>query len=782
MALTKQELEDYAKGFTTPWGEIGYITYKRTYARRLHDSNQKDTEEFYQTVARVVRACSTQLKVGFTEEEERQAVGLLMNLKGSVAGRFMWQLGTKTVGKLGLASLQNCAGCVVDDPIRPFTWTMDMLMLGCGVGVNIQREYVYQIPKLTKKKPKIVRIDNASADYIVPDTREGWVKLLGKTLKSYAYSGEGFTYSTQLIRGRGTPISAFGGEASGPEILVEGIESIIGVLEDRRGKKLRPIDALDIINIIGMIVVAGNIRRSAIIAIGDADDVEYLKAKRWDLGNIPKWRANSNNSVACSDTKDLISEFWEGYKGNGEPYGLINFDAARAFGRTGEVKYPDSDVVVFNPCFTGDTPLLTKDGFKSIESLVDKEVTLVNSYGEECTGKVWSNGVKETVNVTLSSGEVIGCTPDHRFMIDDGSEVLAKDLKGKRILPYYEDTSITSEFTKSPVVTKVESAGEEEVFDFNLDSQNHWGVVGTGYVAHNCGEQGLANYETCCLAEVYLPNITSYDEFLDTCKCLYRIAKHSLTLPCHNKETEAIVHKNMRMGIGVTGEAMATSEQKAWYSRVYEEIRKYDVVYSKANNFPVSIKIFTVKPAGTSSLLAGVTSGAHVGFSQYYIRRMRISATSPLVELCRNNGYPVEYRREFDGSNDYTTVVVSFPATLPDHAVLAKDVTAIDQLEICKRLQKDWSDNSVSVTVYYQMEELPAIQEWLADNYSSYLKTVSFLLHSDHGFDQAPMEEITKEEYEEMVSKTKPINGVSFEEEDISADQIGCASGACPIK
>ena len=351
MSRSYKELEQLCSEVDTPWGDIGYITYKRTYARRLNDNDPtSDTEEFNQTIARCVRAANTQLKVGFTDDEEAVLATQLMQLKGSLAGRFMWQLGTKTVGKFGLASLQNCAGVVVDDPIRPFTWTMDMLMLGCGVGFNIQKEYVHEIPKLQRKKPRILRVDDSGADYIVPDTREGWCKLLGKVLKSYFYSGEGFTYSTQLIRGKGAAISSFGGEASGPEDLVSGLQDIMGVLDGRRGKKLRPIDALDIMCIIGAIVVAGNVRRSALISIGDPDDVEYLKAKRWDLGNIPNWRANANLSVACNDTAELIEEFWEGYKGNGEPYGLINFETSRKWGRKGDDKYPDLNVVVYNPC------------------------------------------------------------------------------------------------------------------------------------------------------------------------------------------------------------------------------------------------------------------------------------------------------------------------------------------------------------------------------------------------------------------------------------------------
>ena len=232
------------------WGEIGYITFKRTYARRLkEDSISSKTEEFWQVVKREIEASDKQLGVGFTEAEKQRYFDTRMDLKWSVAGRFMWQLGTKTVDKQGLPSLQNCAGVVVDSPIRPFTWAFDMLMLGSGVGYNIQREYVYQLPKV-KKKVKIERVDNASADFIIPDTREGWVKFLAKVLKAHFYSGEGFTYSTQLIRSKGAPIKGFGGVASGPEELCWGIGEISKILNSRSNQKVKPIDCLDIMNII----------------------------------------------------------------------------------------------------------------------------------------------------------------------------------------------------------------------------------------------------------------------------------------------------------------------------------------------------------------------------------------------------------------------------------------------------------------------------------------------------------------------------------------------------
>lgn len=107
-------------------------------------------------------------------------------------------------------------------------------------------------------------------------------------------------------------------------------------------------------------------------------------------------------------------------------------------------------------------------------------------------------------------------------------------------------------------------------------------------------EQSLANFETCCLAEVYLPNIKSYSELLQVVTLLYKVNKHSLTLKCHHPETEAIVHRNMRMGIGITGYQMATEEQKSWLNECYKDLRSIDEVYSEKMGWPTSIKLTTV--------------------------------------------------------------------------------------------------------------------------------------------------------------------------------------------
>jgi len=625
------------------WGELGNITYARTYSR---DMGKGVKETFSDTVERELHGITKQLKLEMDDAEKEFYRMMRHEMKGSVAGRFMWQLGTKTVDQLGLPSLQNCAFVVIDEPITPFTWAMDMLMLGSGVGFSVKREHVYKLPKLQRKKIKIEKFNDKQADFIVPDTREGWVKLLGKVLKSYFYSGEGFTYSTQLIRGYGEPIKGFGGVASGAAILIEGIELICGILDARRGKQLKPIDCLDIMNIIGSIVVAGNIRRSAQIAIGDYDDLEYLKAKRWDLGSVPNWRAMSNNSVDCPDAKLLPQEFWDTYE-QGEPYGLVNIPLSKTIGRLGDVNYPDPDVEGYNPC----------------------------------------------------------------------------------------------------------------------------------------AEQGLANRETCCLAEVYLPNIESYDELVSVVTTLYKVAKHSLALKCHQKTTEEIVHKNMRMGIGMTGIMMSTPEQLSWLSPCYEYLRSYDEAYSRDNGFPVSIKLTTVKPSGTLSLLAGVTAGVHPATAgRFYIRRIRIASDSPLIEVCKSHGYHVEFQENFDGSLDKKICVVEFPCSYPEGTITAEDIDVFTQLEMVKYMQKNWSDNSVSVTAYYTKEELPAIKKYLEENFKDNFKSLSFLLKMGaSGFKQLPYEDITEEQYNYLKALTRPIDVIQINEDDI--EELGaCGLGGCPIK
>jgi len=639
------------------WGfnGLGYIVYKRTYARVKENGK---TEEWYETIRRCINGAQ-KIGANYTKEEAEQLFDLIFNLKCNFAGRMLWQLGTPTVDKFGANSLLNCWNVSINS-VKSFLFLFENLMLGGGVGFSIRREDIHELPRI-KKGVNITHKNTKDADFIVPDSREGWIHLLEKVLEAFFVKGNSFNYSTILIRGAGEKISGFGGIASGPQILLDGIEKINKIFQSREGKKLRSIDVLDICNIIGGIVVSGNVRRSAQIAIGDPDDYLFLRAKNWSLGNIPNWRAMSNNTIYADDFSHISNEIWNnGYAldsetglAKGEPYGFFNLPLSQKYGRL-------------------------KDGL----------------------------------------------------------------MKDSSLYPTDEDN-----------------------------------VVGT----NPCGEISLASYECCNLSELYLNNITSKEELVICAKLLYKTQKAIAALPFIHEETNKIVHKNMRLGLGVTGICQSL-DKIDWLDSCYKELRKFDKEWSKERGWNRSIKLTTIKPSGTLSLLAGSTPGVHPAYSKYYIRRIRMASNDALVSYCRNLGCYIEYAVNFDGSENHDTVVVEFPCETPDGALFADDMGVIQQLEMVKKLQEVWSDNAVSVTAYYSEGELQSLKQWLSDNYENGIKSVSFLLRQKHGFKQAPYEEITKEIYELKKSKVKSLVNISENIGNEVLEGIECEGGACPIK
>jgi ribonucleoside-triphosphate reductase len=654
--LSKDFVKKYANKQPN-WGfnGLGYIVYKRTYARLKDDGN---TEEWHETIERCINGAQ---KIGaqYTKEEAERLFDYVFNLKCNFAGRMLWQLGTSTVDRFGANSLLNCWFTSIREP-KAFLFLFENLMLGGGVGYSVRREDVHELPRI-KKDVNVTHQPTKDADFIVPDTREGWVKLLANVLDAFYVTGKSFTYSTILVRGAGEKINGFGGKASGPSILVDGIEKITKIFQSREAKKLRSIDVLDICNIIGSIVVAGNVRRSAEIALGDPDDILYIRAKNWSAGNVPNWRAMSNNTLYVDDYSHLIDEFWtNGYEinketgfANGEPYGFFNLPLSQKYGRL-------------------------KDG----------------------------------------------------------------PLKDSKMYP--------------------------------TDVDN---VIGT----NPCGEISLSDYECCNLCELYLNNIESQEELNDCAKLLYKTQKAIAALPFIHEETNKIVHKNMRLGLGVTGICQSL-DKVPWLDKCYVELRKFDKSWSKERGWPESIKLTTVKPSGTLSLLGGATPGVHPAYSKYYMRTVRMSSSDKLVQICKDLGYHTEFLLNFDGTENHDTVVVYFPCETPEGAILADDMGVIKQLDMVKELQKVWSDNAVSVTAYYEPSELNELKEWLKDNYKNNVKSVSFLLRQKHGFKQAPYQEIDKNAYLKAKEKVKPLSNLTINTSGELLQGIECEGGVCPIR
>lgn len=395
------------------WSNLAKVVYRRTYSRK--DSGFNET--WQDTVNRVVEGNSKTVQV--SEEEKAQLKQIMLARKGSPAGRGIWYSGAPSHAKLGGAALNNCWFLTSDD-WNNFIIAQDLLMLGGGVGLSVEHKFSSKLPKV-KKNVVISHKPTKDAEFIVPDSREGWNELTRRVLEAFFVTGKGFTYSTVCVRSEGEPINGFGGTASGPRPLIAFIEKVCALLTTRQGKSVRPIDAADIICATGEMVVAGNVRRSAIIILGDPWDKEYLKAKRWDLGQIPTHRAMANFSVVTSDIDDLHPLFWKTYE-HGEPYGIVNRENMKKYGRMGELKAdtaegtnPCAEATLENgePCNLLEIPLTNVESADEFETIA----RLLFRYGKRVTCEKYHHQLSDEVvkrNRRIGIG-ITGCLSSPLF-------------------------------------------------------------------------------------------------------------------------------------------------------------------------------------------------------------------------------------------------------------------------------------------------------------------------------------------------------------------------------
>lgn len=388
------------------WSNLAKVVYRRTYSR----SDFGYLENWNQTVGRTIEGNVRGKNV--PEAEIKELIRLGEERKAGPAGRGYWFSGAPSHGKVGGAALCNCWFLTAAEWYH-FVIAQDLLMLGGGVGMSVEHQFVSKLPKV-KKDVVIFHKNTRDADFIVPDSREGWCELTFRVLESYFVTGKSFSFSTYCLRGKDEKIVGFGGTASGPLPLIDFVRNLSSVLVARAGKSIRPIDAADILTSIACLVVSGNVRRSAILIMGDCWDKEYLKAKRWDLGQIPSHRSNANYSVVCEDVEDVHPLFWKTYE-QGEPFGIVNRTNIQKYGRMGELR-PDT-AIGCNPCVPGDTEILTVEGYKPIFSLVGEEVEVWNGFEFSKVTPTLTGINQPLIKVTLSSGQKLTCTRAHKFVL-----------------------------------------------------------------------------------------------------------------------------------------------------------------------------------------------------------------------------------------------------------------------------------------------------------------------------------------------------------------------------
>ena len=657
----KKEFIDKYKTIKPPFGfnGLGELVYLRTYSR-LKESGEN--EQWFETIERVVNGVYTlqkehilQYNLGWEEDKAHESAeemyDRMFNMKFLPSGRSLWAMGTSIITKKKLYAALNACSFVSTENIdteftKPFEYMMDMEMLGVGVGFD------------TKGAGKII-IQNANYEtafgYVIPDSREGWTDSLKLLLNAY-FRGHGFPiFDYSLLRPEGTPIKTFGGKSAGAQPLISLHLQLHQKLQECIGKPISITNIVDIMNLIGVCVVAGNIRKSAQIVFGEPID-EFLKLKDYRWNETTQKYEGSN-----------IQRSGYGWCSNNTIYATVGMDYEANSRQTGKNGEP---------------------------------------------GYFWLENAR-----TLS-------------------RINEKDNK-----------------------------------DIRANGGNP------------CLEQTLESYEMCCLVETFPTRHTDIDDFNKTLKYAYLFAKTVTLGQCHWPETNRVQLRNRRIGTSVSGIAQFLENHsldtlKQWLRKGYETIRKYDDIYSEWLAIPKSIKVTSVKPSGTVSLLAGATPGIHFPESDYYIRRIRLAKNSDLVQPIVAGGYKVEEAMD----NPETTLVVEIPVFVGNCKTI-NQVTIWEQLLLAAFLQEHWADNQVSCTVTFKEWERDQIKTAL-DYFQYKLKGVSFLPKtSSNSYPQMPYEEITKEQYESLMNGifNTNVNNI-FRDNNITEDskpELFCDNESC---
>ena len=630
---------------------LGELVYMRTYSRIKDDGKN---ERWWETVQRVVEGTYSMQKnhidnyqLGWNawqaQKSAQEMYDRIFNMKFLPPGRGLWAMGTAITEEKGLyAALNNCAfvstSTIKEDYSKPFCFLMDASMLGVGVGFDTKGAGEIVVKGINKSRNKEI--------FEIPDTREGWVESLRLLLESFFHGTSAIKFDYTKIRQAGEPIKGFGGVSSGPEPLKEVHDSIREVLERNSGEPITVTTIVDIMNLIGKCVVAGNVRRTAEIVFGDPESEEYLDLKNYKVNpHREMYGWTSNNSIFA----ELGMDYTEAAKrivDNGEP-GFAWLDNMRHYSRM-------------------------------------------------------KNG---------------GDNKDHR-------------------------------------------------------------VAG----GNPCLEQSLESYELCCLVETFPSNHDSLEDYQRTLKYAYLYAKSVTLGRTHWSDTNRVMLRNRRIGCSVSGVAQfitnrGLNEFRDWLEGGYDTIEEWDKMYSDWFAIPRSIKTTSVKPSGTVSLLAGATPGLHYPESRFYIRRVRLSNHSELLEPLQKAGYKLE---PAFGSED-TTMVVEVPVDVGEGIRTASELSIWEQFSLAAFMQRHWADNQVSCTVTFN-PETEANEIAPALNYFQYhLKGISLLPRHDYGaYQQMPYEAIDEKTYNKEVKKLGKLSFGVIKNEEAEIDKF-CNNDTCEI-
>lgn len=690
------------------------------------------------------------------------------------------------------AKIYNCCSTYVDR-LEVFSEIMYLLLCGCGVGYSLHRGYVDRLPPLEPRTGTMVSLE-------IEDSIEGWANAIDELIR-WNYDGRDVEFDYSKIRKEGSLID---GKfiAPGPDPLRHSIQEISKILRGAAGRKLTTIEIHDIICFIASSVVSGGVRRSAMIALFDKDDELMLKAKTGSWWTENPQRAMANNSILTSPEDRLT-------------YGEMKdkLRVIRQFGEPGIVNAPGYEYTT-NPCLTGDTLVgIADDGNAvTIKELAERGTWIPvyykrKTWGISITkGFAYCTGSKEVIKLTLSNGEYIRCTPEHKLLLSNGTYREAKEALGLTLSKFNTDEDFQ--------VVKITDEGTELVYDMTVEAEEHNFAVVTnpenvsGTFVHNCGEiimkptvYGTTGFAFCNLVEINAEKIVGKTEFLEACRVASFVATvQSLYTDFKylSPSSRRIAERDRAIGVSITGLLSATNiltpELLQEGARTVAEMNDWT-----ANVFGIhrSRTCTTIKPSGNASSILGLfCSGIHPAHARKYLRRVRIKTYSPEYEALKDTPMVKVLRGD--------EAVISFPIEVDREEVTCKDdLTAVEHLKFIGTVKHYWINkgsmgtralpNNISATVEVRDEEWNEVAAVLFTN--DYLFTGVSLLPKmgDQIYDNAPFQRLsspeTIQEYEAIQEYLRThevdFNRIMSNREDIRSGDMtamACSANGCELR
>ena len=670
------------------WGPIGYVVYKRTYARRLPDGG---SEEFWQTLQRVTEGTFTLLKQQIRaahrpwndDEAQRKAQDFYRRMwafKWLPPGRGLWIMGTDYLERNGGGAANNCGfvstGGLRSDFAEPFCALMDWSMLGVGMGFDTRGAGAVVI-----SQPQV------GGTYVVEDTREGWIDLIKTTL--LAYVGQALLPSdvdVSKVRPEGEPIHGFGGTASGPGPLLDLWRGVRAILDPLVGLPITSAAITDVMNLIGRCVVAGNVRRSSEIALGDIDDASFLSLKDPTRDREIQTQQRGIELAHGIDIDNLLVQ-QRAYS----PLSPEFADWQKTIDRVKARRYEIAEWAALD---------------------AERWALPLNAYRWASNNTVWGDNasgaeLRHIGERIAQNGEPgvgwLNLMRSHGRLIDPPNNA---DYGASGMNPCAEQTLWDRELCCLVETFPTKHLLSDGTFD-------------------------LADYQA-------------------TLKMAYLYAKVVSGIPTHRPDTNAVMAANRRIGTSEAGvvelyETLGMTECCRIWDASYDYITDLDAEYSRWMACPRSIKRTSIKPGGTIPLLVGVEGGMKWPTAAYYMRTVRIDRLSPMIPVLERLGYRVE-------PDHYTprSMVAYFPVASSAKR-FAGQVSVWEQAELAAALQAHWSDNMVSCTLTFRQHEAVDVPR-VIEAFTGRLKVVSFLPVSEHGYLQAPYIPCTEAEYNAAVS------------------------------